>query len=74
MSNGSEECCALGICCPSASAERVTAIAQILTDNVTDPLTAQSAAACLVEHFDLAPVGTLVPLLRQIATLAKKHG
>jgi len=74
MSNGSEACCALGICCPPASAERVAALATIITDNANGPVTAASAAACLLEHFDLAPVGTLQPLIDQIAAMAKKHG
>lgn len=74
MSNGSEACCALGICCPPASVERITALAKILTDNTdANKFTPMDAAACLLEHFDLAPKGTLEDLLRQISKLARKH-
>jgi hypothetical protein len=72
MSNGSEACCAIGICCPPASAERVTALAKILTDNTSGhALTAQEAAACVLEHFDLAIKGTLQPLIDSVVFLSK---
>ncbi len=76
MSNGSEACCALGICCPPASAERVSALAKIITDNtdVNGKLSAEDAAQCILEHFDLAPQGTLQPMLTAVAHLARKHG
>ncbi len=73
MSNGSEACCALGICCPPASLQQKTALAKILTDNAAAPLTAESAAACLLEHFDLAPTGTLRPLIDAVAMMARKR-
>ncbi len=75
MSNGSEACCILGICCPPASAERVTALAKVITDNtdINGKLTAEEAATCVLEHFDLAPQGTLLPLMAAVAHLARKH-
>ena len=76
MSNGSEACCALGICCPPASQDRISALAKIITDDtdLNGKLTAEDAAACVLEHFDLAPQGTLQPLLASVARLARKHG
>jgi hypothetical protein len=74
MSNGSEECCALGICCPPASVQQKNALAKIITDNAASPLTADSAAACVLEHFDLAPTGQLQPMLQQIAKMARSQG
>lgn len=75
MSNGSEACCALGICCPPASAEQTAALAKIITDDtdINGKLTAADAAACVLEHFDLAPKGTIQDFVKQIARLARKH-
>lgn len=73
MSNGSEACCALGICCPPASVQQRNALAKILTDNAAVPFTAETAAACLLEHFDLAPTGTLQPLIDAVAAMARKR-
>lgn len=72
MSNGAEMCCAVGICCPPASAERVHALAKILEDKgAMMSVDAHLAAACVLEHFDLAPKGTLQPLIDSIATQAR---
>lgn len=74
MSNGAEACCALGICCPPASQRRVEALAKILNDTASmdggklDPM---DAAACVLEHFDLATKGTLQPLIDDVAKMAR---
>ena len=72
MSNGSEACCALGICCPPASAEQIAGLAKILTDNAArGKFTAESAATVILEHFDLAPKGMLQPLLVEAVRMSK---
>lgn len=72
MSNGAEMCCAVGICCPPASAERVHALAKILADKGSmKAINAHLAAACVLENFDIAPKGTLQPLIDSIATQAR---
>lgn len=71
MSNGSEACCAIGICCPPEAAARVTALAKIISDDSLVGAQAHAAAVCVLEHFDLAPKGTLQPLYDAILVLAK---
>ncbi len=72
MSNGAE-CCAIGVCCPPDSQSRVDALAKIINDTAASDgrMTAEDAAACVLEHFDLANKGTLQPLLDDIAKMAR---
>lgn len=73
MSNGSEACCALGICCPPASAERKAAVAKILRDNTeAGKFTPETAAECMIEHFALAPK-SFETVIADIVGRAKKH-
>jgi hypothetical protein len=73
MSNGSEACCALGICCPPASAEQTEALATIIDHNNKSkgPLTPHDAALVVLENFDLAPKGLLQPMLMEAVRLSK---
>jgi hypothetical protein len=69
VSNGSEACCALGICCPPASAAQRAALALIISDNAPKdrrPLTSEAAAAVVLEHFDLAPKGLQAVLVEAV--------
>lgn len=54
MSNGSEACCAIGICCPPA--ERRRALVTIFVDNGLEENAAISAADIVLENFALAPL------------------
>ena len=74
MSNGQEVCCALGICCPTASEARTEALAKILTDNAQmNKVDAHDAAHCVLTHFDLAPKG-FADMLRAAGNHARQHG
>jgi len=53
MSNGSEACCALGICCPPA--KRKAALVKILMDDGLDYGSSTSAADSILSRFVLAP-------------------
>ena len=73
MSNGSEACCALQICCNNlASAEK--ALAKILSDNINGETSGpyEDVAACVLKHFDLAPKGT-ADVFKKIGELAQAH-
>ena len=76
MSNGQEQCCAAGICCPPNSEQRIAALAKVIADNVSHDQTIPTwlnAARCVLEHFDLAPKGTLQPFIDAVATMARAH-
>ena len=74
MSNGQEQCCAAGICCPPLSAQRVSAITKILVDKGgCEHAHAAQAAACIASEFDLAPHGTLQPFIDAVAMMARAH-
>ena len=53
--------------------QRTKALARILADNSLklDEHAAELAAACVLEHFDLAPKGTLQPFIDSIVGMAK---
>ena len=73
MSNGSEACCALGICCDAASAKQRQALAKILADNCTvSPMSCEEAARIVLDKFDLAPVGSL-QAFKDLIVVAVKH-
>lgn len=69
-----EACCILGICCPPQ--ERAAALAKELCHDPESPLcgdpeAAEAVAAYIFKHFDLAPAGTLTPLVSAVAARAK---
>lgn len=70
-----EVCCVLGICCPPASAKQQSALArQIVKDYPQVPMgIAEQAAAWMLKNFDLAPVGSLTGIKRDIAKIAREH-
>lgn len=71
MSNGAE-CCAIGVCCPPASAERLTSLAKVIArDSGLTHDQSIRAATCVIETFDLAIKGTLQPLIDSIAAQAR---
>jgi hypothetical protein len=61
--------CLLSICCPPARQAEV--MAKFLITNGVDANAAESCAKVLGEHFDLAPKGTLQPLIQAVARLAR---
>jgi hypothetical protein len=62
--------CALEVCCsPAQAAERLAELFR--SDAGLDAVSAKLAAACVQKHFDLAERGTLEPLKRSIAALAR---
>lgn len=62
--------CLLGICCPPERQRE--ALARMLNIAMGTGSTAdgKAAAACILDHFDLAPKGTITPLLRKASELA----
>lgn len=71
MSNGSEACCALGICCPPA--QRRAALVKILCDDGCKEPFAGSAADSILSKFALAPK-SFEAVVADMMTLAKSHG
>ena len=68
-------CCILGVCCPPGSAEQMDALAKELTKGAgTDHAQSKAVAALILEHFDLAPKGTVTPLLRAAHALKGSTG
>lgn len=72
MSNGSEACCALGICCPPASASRRDALIKILTDDGVESGAAGVAADAVLARFALAPK-VFESVVSELMHHAKKH-
>lgn len=73
MDNG-EFNCALGVCCceENCADKRRRALASIITKGIGDgPFTAAQMADFILNTFDLAEKGTLEPLFRSIAALAR---
>ncbi len=69
-----EVCCILGVCCPAESSERQSALAKTIKKDVG--LTDQAAGAVadwMIEHFDLAPKGTLHGYANAIAEMVRRH-
>lgn len=72
MSNGAEACCALGICCPPRSSGQIASVAAILTDQGGVPQKhAHDAAVCILENFDLMPVGSTEHFKAELVKMAK---
>lgn len=71
MSNGSEACCAAGVCCPPA--QRQEALAKILVDEggCHHP-DAHRIAGVLLDKFVLAPK-SLEPFVTEIVAMVKAH-
>jgi hypothetical protein len=68
-----EVCCILGVCCPPGSEAQSAALAKELTnDMVCSDTEARVVAAWLLKHFDLAPKGTVAPIITEIAKMARK--
>ena len=61
--------CLLSICCPPA--RRVEVLTKWLTEQGVDANAAESCAKCIDTHFDLAPKGSLQPLIQEVARLAR---
>ncbi len=84
MSNG-EVCCILGICCPPDAAraklaEQLGRSMAATRGTVVSPsggvptAYAEAAADYVLSNFDLAPKGTLQPLVDYIVSHVKKEG
>lgn len=72
MSNGAA-CCALGICCPPRSIEQTAALVEeMVSAGVCDQTQAQPIAAWLLSEYDLAPVGSLDLLKKELAKIVRK--
>ena len=61
--------CLLSICCPPE--RRVEVLAKWLVTQGVDAHAAESCARCMDQTFDLAPKGTLQPLIQVVARLAR---
>ena len=65
-------CCLLGICCPPEEQEKaLTAWFQEKTHMGADH--AREAARAVMEHFDLAPAGTLTEYIATIVAMIRHH-
>lgn len=79
MSNG-EFCCAIGLCCPPASASRRSALINELSHGMAERShtphdeTLGHVADWLIENVDMAPAGSLEPLIEALTqALGPKH-
>ena len=67
-----EACCILGICCPPRSSGQVEALAGVLeTEGGLPKKHAHDAAVCMLEKFDLMPVGSTDHFKSEIAKMVK---
>lgn len=74
MSNGSEECCALSICCPALSVKQIDVTARVMSEDTgMDLATCRTASNWLHRKYDLAPQGSLQPFKDAIAGHAIAH-
>jgi hypothetical protein len=69
-----EVCCILQVCCPPE--QRAAALAKELAADSSSPLfghahLAVQTAEFLFTYFDLAPAGTLGPLVEKISAIAR---
>ncbi len=72
MSNGSEACCILGICCPPAAA-REKLIVEMQTVSGYDRDGCEKIADFLLERFALAPK-SFATVVQDIVHLKKTYG
>lgn len=71
MSNG-EVCCILGICCPPE--QRQQKLTSFIVDSLgCDEKVADTLSTLIDVNFDLAPKGTLQPLVDAVSQMAVKH-
>ena len=67
-----EECCILGICCDKKL--RREALAEKLTRELElDPTLAATVADFIIDTYDLAPHGMLMPLVDYVAEEAREY-
>lgn len=67
-----EECCILGICCEET--KRVDALAaKMLAELHVNTHQAAEIAAWIRAHYDLAPKGTIQPLIDLVAAEAREY-
>ena len=73
MSNGDPILnCVLEVCCDASSEAQYEALAQMLTHDLGPaPHKPEAVATWVLQHFDLAPKGSLSALKREVARLAR---
>lgn len=71
MSNG-EVCCILGLCCPPAAA-RTALVKELVKASGAETAYAEKCADYVLEHFDLAPHGSLQAFKDYAVTHLGKH-
>lgn len=66
-------CCILGVCCPPGSTQQIDALAREMVEDgaCAEIIESVKIAKWLYTHFDLAPAGTVTPLLQAGARLGK---
>lgn len=69
-----EICCILGACCPELR-RRILKLARSMVKAgvCPDMVAATHCAKFVLENFDLAPVGTLTPLISKVAEIVREH-
>lgn len=73
MPDNGQVCCILGVCCSPGSDAQVQALAAALAAGLGGPPSAYVAPArWLLQHFDLAPAGSLAQFKDALATHARK--
>ena len=69
---GGQACCILEICC--GGEQQIKALAKKIHDELEIPKPkAQDIAAWIINHYDLAPAGTLRDFKRAVAALAREY-
>ena len=69
-----QECCILGVCCGGPNKTKAkAALAALLHEAGIPKPHADTAAAVVLDTFDLAPVGTLKPYRDAVAALAREY-
>ena len=69
---GGQACCILEVCC--GGEHQIKELAKKIHDELEIPKPkAQDIAAWIINHYDLAPVGTLRDFKRAIAALAREY-
>ena len=66
-----EVCCILGVCCPPGSARQVRALEEEMVKAGCASADAEKMAPWILQHFDLAPAGTLAPFRDAIVRMAE---
>lgn len=65
--------CLTTACCPPEQRQEVLA-KWLVANSTIQAVQANDVAALILKHFDLAPAGTLTPLVQEIARLARGEG